>query len=81
MQPLRFGIQFVTMKATHEFAAHEAIEQMKSLGFEVVGEHLDAKHTRQELQGAPVFRGLFGPFWAEGVYRYEDTEANEFYST
>jgi hypothetical protein len=50
------------MKITHEFAAHDAIEQMSALGFEVVGEHV-SKHTLPELQGAPMFRGLLGPFW------------------
>lgn len=69
------------MKATHEFAAYDAIEQVKALGFEVVGEHVDARHTRPGLQGAPVFRGLLGPFWGADMHRYEDAEANEFLST
>ena len=46
------------------------IEQMTGEGYEVSGFNNNPAQ-RQELQGAPKFKGLCGPMWDGDAIRYE----------
>lgn len=46
------------------------VEQMKARGYEFTGWN-DNHRQREELQGAPKFKGIAGPMWDGGYIRYE----------
>lgn len=57
-----------------------SIENLESAaevrGFKVIGYYHNPK-TREEMQGAPLLSGLFGPsYGGAGIVRYEDHEMN-----
>lgn len=59
------------------FDDRNVIEAMAERGYAYVGlNHND--YNREELQGAPLFRGLCGPMWdGDQWIRYETTEMND----
>ena len=63
---------------TEVFEGENLIAAMEVRGYEYAGTETQT-HLRQELQGAPKFKGLCGPMWggAETPLRYETWKAYE----
>lgn len=58
---------------TEEFTNENVIPALEVRGFEMTGNYSNPR-TREEMQGAPKFRGLLGPMYDGGAVRYESQE-------
>lgn len=75
-ETVRYPVKLVTISGTRTFDAGQvAVDAIAALGFEYIGPNA-SRAQRDELQGAPRFRGLIGPMW-DGGLRYECSKTNE----
>jgi hypothetical protein len=58
-----------------EVTAENILPAFEVRGFEMIGIE-DNPRRRAELQGWPVFSGLYGPMWNGDSVRYETAEAH-----
>lgn len=56
-----------------EFTNDNVIPAMELRGFEMTGNYANPR-TREEMQGAPQFRGMLGPMYDGDAVRYESQE-------
>jgi hypothetical protein len=70
-----YTIRVVTTKGNHLFRPEDGnpVERMLALGYVQTGVNRNPRQ-REELQGAPRFRGLVGPMWDGDALRYEDSK-------
>lgn len=57
-------------------ARAEAVEFIQGLGYPFIKEHENQPVHAAGLEGAPIFKGLCGPFWDGTGLRYECPDAN-----
>jgi hypothetical protein len=60
---------------THEVEADNLIPFMAVRGHEFTGFNNNRPRQREELQGQPMFKGMYGPMWDGDAIRYESPEA------
>jgi hypothetical protein len=74
----------VTLKngkfSTDVFDETNLVTEMKKLGFPFENFNYN-KFNRKELQGQPVFKGVFGPLWNGDHIRYETKDTYKILST
>jgi len=61
--------QMISLEYTNE----NVIPALEVRGFEMTGNYSNPR-TREEMQGAPTFKGLLGPMYDGDAIRYESQE-------